>query len=159
MKIKSFLKKLSSKGFTLIELLVVIAVLGILATAVLVAINPTAKLNSAKDATVKSDMGQLANAIQAYYTVGNAATYPLNLAALVPTELKTLPKQQAGVATCTDGTGAKGAGADYCYNGAVGTSVLWALLPSNAAQSYCWDATAGVFKTTTIPLAGATVCP
>jgi prepilin-type N-terminal cleavage/methylation domain-containing protein len=150
---------LIQKGFTLIELLVVIAVLGVLAAVLVAAINPMAKINSAKDAAVRSAIGQLANAISAYYTGQSGATYPLTLAAMVPSELKTTPKQQVGVTNCTDGSGAHGAGTDYCYNGAVATAIVWALLPSNTAQSVCWDSTSGIMKTTTIPAAAATVCP
>lgn len=149
-----------SKGFTLIELLIVITILGILAAVVLTAINPVSKINLAKDAVVKSDMGQLANAVTVYYTGANAATYPLSLGVLVSNELKSLPKQQVGVlAYCTDSTGLKAAGLDYCYNGAVTTAVLWAVLPSDVTKSYCWDSTTGAFKTTGIPGSTATACP
>ncbi len=58
----------NNKGFTLIELLVVIAVLGILAAVVLVAINPTARMNDAKDAGLKNDVGQIALAVESCYT-------------------------------------------------------------------------------------------
>lgn len=166
------IKKFSiSKGFTLIELLLVIAIMGILAAAIMTAIDPIKKINSAKDSTLKSDLGQIANAIAAYYTGNNAVTYPLMLATLIATgvdELKSLPKQQVGVVTCTDGPavapngdgpGAKGGGQDYCYNGAVTTAVLWAVLPSDATKSYCWDSDSGIFKITTIPAATATACP
>ena len=56
------------KGFTLIELLIVIAVLGILATAVLSAINPMEQMRKAKDAGRKSDAAELLNAYERYYT-------------------------------------------------------------------------------------------
>src|SRR3989344_7103671 len=62
-------------AFTLIELLVVIAILGILAAAVLVAINPGKRLAQARDAQRKQDINAIANALIGYYTiVGN---YPL----------------------------------------------------------------------------------
>jgi len=60
-----FLK--SSKGFTLIELLIVIAVLGILAVAVLSAINPIEQINRSKDTGSRSDTEQLISAIDRYY--------------------------------------------------------------------------------------------
>jgi prepilin-type N-terminal cleavage/methylation domain-containing protein len=56
------------RGFTLIELLVVIAVLGVLAAAIVVAINPVQKINQANDAKVKNDVAQIATAEQSYYT-------------------------------------------------------------------------------------------
>ncbi|MBU1149258.1 type II secretion system GspH family protein [Patescibacteria group bacterium] len=54
---KGFLSKtFFFKGFTLIELLIVIAILGILAGAILIAINPGQKIASARNARVKSDL-------------------------------------------------------------------------------------------------------
>lgn len=57
-----------SKGFTMIELLIVIAVLGILAVAVLSAINPIEQINRGKDTGTRSDAEQLLSAIDRYYT-------------------------------------------------------------------------------------------
>ena len=144
----------NSKGFTLIELLLVIAVLGVLAAAVLTAINPIAKINAAKDATMKSDISQLANAISAYYinaAARGAVTYPVTLSDLIPSELKTTPKQQSGTSGCIDLSGNHGAGGQYCYNGTSTTAVLWAPLFSDTTKIYCWDSGIGTFKTTTIP--------
>lgn len=56
-------------GFTLIELLVVIAVIGVLATVIVVVINPTEQLNRAKDAGRKSDLRQIADAIEKYNVI------------------------------------------------------------------------------------------
>lgn len=50
-------------GFTMIELLIVIAILGILATAVLSAINPLEQINRGRDTGSKSDAEQLIGAI------------------------------------------------------------------------------------------------
>jgi len=66
-----------SKGFTLIELLIVIAILGVLATGVLVAIDPVDKINAANDARAQSDIGILASASEAYATA-NGGFYPGN---------------------------------------------------------------------------------
>ncbi|MCL5411279.1 MAG: type II secretion system GspH family protein [Patescibacteria group bacterium] len=63
----------SQKGFTLIELLVVIAIVGVLAGAVLVAINPTERINEANDANKKSKLGQVAQAVESCYTNNNAS--------------------------------------------------------------------------------------
>lgn len=55
-----------SKGFTLIELLIVIAILGILAVAVLSAINPVEQINRGRDTGTQSDAEQLLSAISRY---------------------------------------------------------------------------------------------
>lgn len=56
------------QGFTLIELLIVIAVLGILAVAVLSAINPIEQIRRSEDTGSRSDAEQLISAIDRYYT-------------------------------------------------------------------------------------------
>ena len=53
-------------GFTMIELLVVIAILGILAVAVLSAINPIEQINRGRDTGSRSDAEQLLSAIDRY---------------------------------------------------------------------------------------------
>jgi prepilin-type N-terminal cleavage/methylation domain-containing protein len=55
------------KGFTLIELLVVISLIGVLAVAVLSAINPIEQLNKGRDAGRKTDAGQILGALDRYY--------------------------------------------------------------------------------------------
>ena len=71
-------KSLHLRGFTLIELLIVIAILGILAAAVLVAINPQKRTRQARDAGRKNDIGSLATELQAYYTTPGEGKYPIN---------------------------------------------------------------------------------
>lgn len=71
---KTTVQPISPKGFTLIELLIVIAVLGVLAAVVLVAINPIEQLARTRDAGRKTTVGQLKNAVQAYYT--SRASWP-----------------------------------------------------------------------------------
>lgn len=60
-------KRLQAFGFTMIELLIVIAVLGILAVAVLSAINPIEQINRGKDTGGRSDAEQLISASDRYY--------------------------------------------------------------------------------------------
>jgi len=61
------MRLLKNKGFTLIELLVVITLIGILAIAVLSAINPIEQVNKARDAGRRGDSAQLLKAIERYY--------------------------------------------------------------------------------------------
>lgn len=55
------------KGFTLVELLIVIALLGVLAAAVLAAINPLEQANRARDTRMKSDASQMLASIDRYF--------------------------------------------------------------------------------------------
>jgi prepilin-type N-terminal cleavage/methylation domain-containing protein len=85
----------SKRGFTLIELLVVIAVLAVLAAGVIVAINPRKRINQANDAKIRNDIGQIATALEAYYTTNQH--YPTALADLTASQdLKVVPVPPAG---------------------------------------------------------------
>ena len=57
---------MTKKGFTLIELLIVIAVLTVLATAVILVLNPAEILKQARDSTRISDMATLNSSIALY---------------------------------------------------------------------------------------------
>lgn len=57
------------KGFTLIELLVVITILGILASAVGVALNPLKRQKQARDAIRKQDISIIAEALVSYFAL------------------------------------------------------------------------------------------
>lgn len=107
------MKKVWTKGFTLIELLVVIAVLGILAAVVLVAINPQARIQDARNSGVRSDIGQIGSALEAYFTENNGA-YPTStdMAELTTDEqLKNIPAAPSGRPTTCSVT----AGERYNY--------------------------------------------
>jgi len=68
MKQTNFLSKIRSQAaFTMIELLIVIAILGILAVAVLAAINPIEQINRGRDTGSRSDSEQLLSAIDRFY--------------------------------------------------------------------------------------------
>lgn len=64
----------SKKGFTLIELLVVIAILGILATISFALLNPAVLFGQTRDVRRKSDLKEIAKALQLYY--GDNKKYP-----------------------------------------------------------------------------------
>ncbi|KKR56855.1 MAG: hypothetical protein UT95_C0032G0001, partial [Candidatus Curtissbacteria bacterium GW2011_GWB1_40_28] len=55
------------------------------------------RLKQAQDASMKNDVGQIATALQAYYTTPGQGLYPTSLNDLVSSEyLKTLPKPASG---------------------------------------------------------------
>ena len=64
---KSFTHKIQ-KGFTLIELLVVLGILGILAAALLAAINPVEQLKKGQDTSLKNITSQFVSANVRYYS-------------------------------------------------------------------------------------------
>ena len=65
----------SRPGFTLIELLLVIGIIAILASIVIVAINPVTKIGDARDVTRKEDVTKILNAVYAY-TLDNNGDLP-----------------------------------------------------------------------------------
>lgn len=145
------------RGFTLIELLVVIAILGILAAAVLIAINPGKRTRQAQDAKRKNDTGALATELQAYYTTPGAGTYPNDLGTLTSQSyLKQMPY---------DPTGAGGQ-VQYSYvtsGGANGPTevAVYATLgePTTGAKGttvWCWRSSQGAVSEVTAGGGGCT---
>lgn len=65
----------NKKGFTLIELLIVIGILGILAAAVVIVLNPGQLLAQARDATRISDLDQIKGAVGIYLTSVSSPTF------------------------------------------------------------------------------------
>lgn len=128
-------KVYGGRGFTLIELLIVIAILGILAAAVLVATNPAKRQRQARDSARKSDIGQIATALQAYFTTPGQGTYPPGLTTLTSSgDLKQIP---------TDPTGGVYA---YTLNANSSESGVYIGLedPTGASGSvWCWQSTTG----------------
>jgi type IV pilus assembly protein PilA len=71
------------RGFTLIELLLVIGIIAILASIVIIAINPTKQLGSARNAQRRSDVNTLINAIY-QYSIDHSGSFPGTLATATP---------------------------------------------------------------------------
>lgn len=99
------------KGFTLLEILLVIAVIGILASIVLIAINPNKQIAQARNTARKVDINTLEKALR-QYSIDNAGQLPnvilnqykvicrqgitdpscINLDVLVPTYIAAIPR-------------------------------------------------------------------
>lgn len=54
------------KGFSLIELLIVIAIVAVLATVIMIAINPATRIKKARDTQRKQDISQISNALVSF---------------------------------------------------------------------------------------------
>lgn len=95
---------MQSRGFTLIELLVVIAILAVLATAVVVVLNPAQLVRQGRDSTRISDMAAIHSALALY--LSDAAS-PSFTATTTCTATTTPPLSGAVVnaSTAVDGTG------------------------------------------------------
>lgn len=163
----SNIKRFSSKGFTLIELLIVIAILGILAAGVLVAINPVKRINQAKDSTIKSDIAQIATAMQTYYTAKGtegAAYYPREVVDLTSegnppeAELKSEPKINGisySVSGATSGSLACTTAEANCAE-----ITVYAALNETSGTYWCWASKTGIAKlSASAPGATAIDCP
>jgi prepilin-type N-terminal cleavage/methylation domain-containing protein len=79
------------KGFTLIELLVVIAILAVLATAIVLVLNPAELIRQARDSTRISDLAALNSAVSLFLTDQGGTGWP-----------------PVTTTTCTNGTTAPG---------------------------------------------------
>jgi len=82
------LNKSSNKGFTLVELLTAVGVFTILASIVLVTVNPLEQFRKAQDSKRKSDLAQTQRALESYYqdfgkypayTTTGQNTYTINI--------------------------------------------------------------------------------
>jgi prepilin-type N-terminal cleavage/methylation domain-containing protein len=60
--------RITQSGFTLMELLIVIAIIGILATVLIVIINPARQLAKARDSERKSEIYSIVSAVDRYAT-------------------------------------------------------------------------------------------
>lgn len=133
------------KGFTLIELLIVIAILGILAAAVLVAINPARRTQQARDAQRKNDIGGLATETQAYFTTPGQGLYAAPSSCVATAGGFTVLTALGGLKNIP---GDPTAGRTYCYsvNGTTSEASVWATMEEPTSQTtnndashlWCW---------------------
>ena len=124
---------MNKKGFTLIELLVVIAIIGILAAVVLVSLASTR--DKAKDANIKSYLGQVRVAAENFYI--DADTYTGFLSDGAYTTLSGAIASEGGTVTAEINTGGT-AGTAYCIS---------STLNGTGAGAWCVDSTGAVGNT------------
>ena len=140
------------KGFTLIELVIVIGILAILATVVVLVLNPAQMLAQARDSQRMSDLGTIKSAIALYLATADSPAVGATSKGTVSTACwfgTTCTTACSGVSTSTavDGTG----WVNVNLTGTTGSSPLSALPldPSPTATyqyTYIGDATNLTFE-------------
>lgn len=146
-KLLEFIKKLfvssksseSPKGFTLIELLIVIAVVGVLAAAVLIALNPIEQFKRARDAGLKEAISTIGRQLQGNYTLTqDYQTYTVGawLNDLVgQQELVQAPAGNSEAVSCSDVVGAtESVQNNICYK-ENGTNFIIMAHPESSVES------------------------
>lgn len=135
------------RGFTLVELLIVIAILGVLTTAVLVAINPTEQFARGRDAGRLNAVDQLGHSIQSYYTANTATYLPVTTdwegALVTAQEIKNEPVNPTATGYTTgcntaasiDSTGGTAGGYCYAMNGT--DAIVYARAEATSNKSKC----------------------
>lgn len=133
------------QGFTLIEIIVVIVLLGIVATAIIVGVNPIDKIARGRDAARKNSVSEIATAVQAYVATKNQFLVGDNtwIESLVTSqELKRVPEAQTGSgytacsATAPSG-GSAGVQNGICYRTNNSNAIIYTRLESGPEKAKC----------------------
>jgi len=139
------------KGFTLIELVIVIAILAILASVVVLTLNPAQLMAQARDSQRISDLGSIKSAIALYMATAStpaiAANGPFAMVSTVCTGYFSTGTCTVNASTTVDGTG----WVRIVLTGTTGGSPLSALPsdPTNSATyqyAFMGDTTNLVYK-------------
>lgn len=134
---------MNNKGFTLIELLIVIGILGVLAAAILVALNPLEQFARGRDAGRLTTVDQLGDAVQSYATSQNAVFPPQGATWLTTlqtaAELKNAPTNPAAAGYTVGCYTANVAQNGICYQANATNSIVYvrAESSSSVAKAAC----------------------
>lgn len=130
----------SEKGFTLIELLIVMGVLGILAAAVLIAIDPLQQFARGRDSGRKDSVATLGRAVQNYYTsnlgfpadngTGTWMTTLLNSGEIKVLPSTTIGGQNVSAPDCSIGGTAIDVQGGFCYKSNASNFIVYSHLES-----------------------------
>lgn len=130
-------------GFTLIELLIVVGILGVLASAILVALNPLEQFARGRDAGRLTAIDQLGGTIQSYATSQNSS-FPTQgatwmTALQTSSEIKSLPSNPSVPGYTTGCYTANVAQNGICYqtNGTDAIAYVRAESTSNVTKAAC----------------------
>lgn len=154
---KNKLQHLQS-GFTLIELLIVVGILGVLASAILIALNPLEQFARGRDAGRLTAIDQLGNTVQSY-AASQSSSYPAQgptwmNTLLTASEIKSLPTNPSSPGYTLGCYTANVAQNGICYQTNSLESIIYvrAEAQSNIVKAACttgevawivWSSTAG----------------
>lgn len=130
------------RGFTLIELLIVIAILAVLATAVVLVLNPAELIKQARDSTRISDLAALNSAIALYLSDQTSPVW--NLAANCTYGLQIPSSTASGTCLTNASTTIDGNGWVNVNLGAISTGSPLSRLPidpNNGSTNCAWIVT------------------
>ncbi len=134
---------MSQKGFTLIELLIVIGILGVLAAAILIALNPLEQFARGRDAGRLTTVDQLGDAVSSYSTAQNAVFPPQGATWLTTlqtaAELKSMPSNPTAAGYTTGCFTANVAQNGICYQSNAQNNIVYvrAESQSNITKAAC----------------------
>lgn len=133
----------NQKGFTLIELLIVIGIIGVLAAAILIALNPLEQFARGRDSGRISTINQLGKTVQSYSTSQNAIFPPQGATWLTTlqtaAELKAVPSNPSA-AGYTQGCFTAGVAQNgICYQASVQQFIVYvhAEASANTVKAAC----------------------
>ena len=139
------------KGFTLIELLVVIAVLGVLASIVIIAVNPLEQLARSRDTSRISSVVQIGFALDSYSVSQNGslpAASPTWMISLINSDdLRSAPSNPLYVLVTSAGCNSSNNHNGFCYETAGTDAIVYSRLESNLYNRLCSGASWSLYST------------
>lgn len=125
------------KGFTLIELLIVIAILAVLATAVVLVLNPAELIRQARDSTRVSDLAAVNNAIALWLTDVTTGGWPASATSSMTATTSTSPFNIGGTPFLSSSTAVNGTGWVPIDFGFITTGAPLSRLPLDPVNGSC----------------------